>query len=146
MAYDLDLAKRYVQGALDTNYGKLQFDYKMEEEALHVTASLKLNNHDDKLMIVLNVYKGGMASFRGIFDKVVPEDLSEAIALANEFNQNYSFLSAYIRKDGYLELRNTIAYYDETMLGRYTCEFLSRLSDLAKDETLLKLTRITVSE
>ena len=146
MAYDLELAKRYIQVALDTNYPKLNFDYKMEEEVLHVSANLTLNNHDDRLMILISTFKGGMASFRAIFDKVVPQDLAEAISLTNEFNQNYSFMSAFIRKDGYLELRNVIAYYDEKMLGRYTGEFLTRLSNLAKDETLLKLTRITVAE
>ncbi len=146
MAYDLDLAKRYIQGALDTNYPKLNFEYKMEDETLNIMANLTLNNHDDKLMILISTFKGGMATFRAIFDKVIPADFKEAVVLANEFNQNDSFFKAYIRTDGYLELRNTIAFYDETMLGKYTGEFLSRLSKLATDETLLKLTRITVAE
>ncbi len=142
MAYDIELAKRYIQGALDTEHPKLLFDYKLEEEALNVVASLKLNNHDDELRIVFNVYKGGMANFRAIFDRLEQDDMI-ALQLVNEFNQNYAFFSAYIRKDGYLELRNMIAYYDETMLGKYALEFLSRLSKLAKDETLLRLTRLT---
>ncbi len=144
MAYDLSLAKRYIQGALDTQYSRLNFEYKEETEALNVCANLTLNNHDDRLMILISAYKGGMASFRAIFDRVLPEDLNKAIALTNQFNQENAFMSAFIRKDGYLELRNAIPYYDETMLGKYACECLTRLSNFATNETLLKLTRITV--
>ncbi len=142
MGYDLDKAKRYIQGALDTDYPKLNFEYERKDNALNVVASLNLNNHDDEIRMVFNIYEGGMANFRAVFDKIERVDLV-ALRLINEFNQTYSFLSAYLRKDGYLEIRNMMAFYDETMLGRYACEFMTRVSKLVNDETLLRLTRLT---
>ncbi len=143
MAYDLQLAKRYIQGSLDTNYSGLNFDYEIKGNALNVTASLKLNGHDDGVRMIFNVYEGGMASFRAVFDKIEKLDLV-VLTLLNDFNRYYSFLNAFVRSDGFLEIGNTMAFYDEKMLGKYTCEFMSRVSDLSKDETLKRLTSLTV--
>ena len=142
IGYDLNLAKRYIQGALDTNYSGLNFEYEIKDNCLTVAASLTLNGHDDGVRMVFNVYEGGMASFRAVFDKIEKLDVV-VLTLLNDFNRAYSFLKAFVRGDGFLEISNGMAFYDEKMLGKYTCEFMSRVSDLSKDETLKRLTSLT---
>lgn len=145
MAYDLNLVKRYVQGALDTQYSGLNFDYEFKDDEFRVTASLKLRGHDDGIRMMFSYYKGGMATFRAIFDKIKSVD-SVVLSLLNQFNADHGFLSTYVSENGYLVVYNTMAYYEETLLGKYTCEFMSRVSDLSDDETLKRLTQITVED
>ena len=130
-----------IQKKIKKDWRKLNFDYSLERNEVDVTANLTLNNHDDDIRVVINVYDGGMAFFRAVFDKA--DVTPELLTLLNKFNDDNSFFTAFVREDGYLELRNVIAFYDDKVFKEYPGEFLTRLANLADDETLQQITSMT---
>lgn len=145
MALKLNLTKimGYVKKELKSDWKKLNFTYKHEKDEINVAASLTLNNHDDDIRAIINVYIGGGATFRAVFDKI--EKTSEVLSLVNDFNDDNLFFKAFVRDDGYLELRHFMVCYDEKIFKDYSGEFLSRLAKLADNKILQKLTKLTHS-
>ena len=142
MSANLKKAQQYIEKVLKKERGKLTFTYEIDKDSLDVTNShLTLNNHTDDITIAINIYSGGMANFRAVFDKADPT--LEMFNLINQFNRENAFFCAFIRKDGYLELHNEIAFYDEKTLQKYTNEFMIRLARLADNTTLQQITALT---
>ena len=143
MSANLKKAQVFIKKELDKEWSKLTFKYEMEKDCLSVTNShLTLNNHTDDITIAINIYSGGMARFRAVFDKADASNTT-MLSLLNQFNRENAFFTAFIRNDGYLELRNVIAFYSEKDLQKYTSEFMIRLARLADDATLQKITAMT---
>ena len=138
---NLKKAEACVMKEINKNWSKLTFEHEHDDNSADITANLTLNNHDDDIRVVINVYSGGMAHFRAVFDKAEPS--ADLLELINKFNAESVFFFAFLRDDGYLELKNIIAFYGEKMLTDYTGEFLSRLAQLADDETLQQITKYT---
>ena len=130
-----------VQKQLDKEWGKISFEYSTAKDEVNATANLTLNNHDDDIRAIITAYPGGGTVFRAIFDKI--DKSSEVLDLLNEFNCDNPFFNAFIRNDGYLELRHFFICYEENMFKSYAGEFMTRLARLADDECLQKLTRYT---
>ena len=126
---------------LSKEWGKIDFDYKLEKDELTISANLTLNNHDDDIQVAINIYEGGGSNFRAIFDKL--EKTEYTYKLVNEFNDDDPFFKAFIRNDGYLELTNFFICYEPDQLEAYGNEFLLRLAELADNEILKQLTRLT---
>ena len=144
MSANLKKTQQYIEKVLKKEWGKLSFTYELDKDSLDVTNShLTLNNHTDDITIAINIYSGGMANFRAVFDKA--DMTGNMLALINQFNRENAFFCAFIRKDGYLELRNVIAFYDEKVLEQYTNEFMIRLARLADNTTLQQITALTHS-
>ena len=81
------------------------------------------------------------ARVRAVFDEI--EKTPRVLALLNDFNCEHPFFTAFVREDGFLELRHFVFLSDENAINEYPSEFLIRLANLADSETLLKLTRFT---
>ncbi len=128
---------------LDKEWGKIDFEYSSSKDEVSATANLTLNNHDDDIRAIITAYPGGGAVFRAVFDKI--EKTSEVMSLLNDFNYDNAFFKAFIRDDGYLELRHFFICFEANMFKSYGGEFMSRLARLADNEYLKKLTRYTHS-
>lgn len=139
---NLKKALTIIEKQLKKSWSKLDFEFKLESEKASATAShVTLRNHDDDISVIIRVYSGGTAVFRAVFDKI--EKTPGALDVVNEFNDNGMFFKAFIREDGYLELSHFIVVYDEKIFKDYVDEFMIRLSKLADDEILQKLTKHT---
>lgn len=140
---DLNIKKvlTLVRKQLDKEWGKISFEYSTTKDEVNATANLTLNNHDDDIRAIITAYPGGGAVFRAVFDRI--DKSPEVLNLLNDFNHDNPFFNAFIRNDGYLELRHFFICYEENMFKSYAGEFMTRLARLADDEYLQKLTRYT---
>ena len=141
MKVDLRRVMSYIKNDLESNWGKIDFEYKTGDGRIDIAANLTLNHHDDDIRFIITVYEGGGTNFRAVFDKI--EKTPGVLNLVNTFNKDNLAFSAFIRDDGYLELRHWYLCYCEEMLESYSNEILYRLAKLADDETLQKLTAYT---
>ena len=141
MALNLKKVLKTIEKELDKEWGNLDFEYSIEDDTATVTADLTLNNHDDDIKTMITVFEGGAAVFRAVFDEI--EKTPRVLSLLNDFNCEHPFFTAFVREDGFLELRHFVFLSDENAINEYPSEFLIRLANLADSETLLKLTRFT---
>lgn len=142
MAINIKRALTFLKRSLDKDWGKIDFKYSQEsKDEIKATAEVTLNGFDDDIMLIINGYAGGGTSFRAVFDKI--EKNPQTLALVNEFNDNNAFFKAFIRTDGYLELCNFFICFDECMYRDYGSEFLYRVVDLQKNDTMKKLSALT---
>ena len=65
------------------------------------------------------------------------------IDFSNNLCYSNLFFTAFIREDGYLVLRHTMAYFENKIFKNYPDEVLGELGSLADDEVLQKLTALT---
>lgn len=138
-------ALAYLQKDFSKNWGNLDFSYtQVDKDEAKVTAEVTLNGFDDDISLVINVYGGGTAQFRAVFDKLAIN--ADTLALLNQFNDSNPFFKAFIRNDGYLELAHFISCYSEDIFKHYGNEFLYRILDLQESEALKELSALTVSE
>ena len=138
----LNSIKSIIKKELDEKFSRLGFTYKVEEKRLVATAeNVSLRNHDDDILFTIEVYLGGRAYFEAVFDKI--EKTDNVMHLLNEFNHSNLFFTAFIREDGYLVLRHTMAYFENKIFKNYPDEVLGELGSLADDEVLQKLTALT---
>ena len=93
MSANLKKAQQYIEKVLKKEWGKLSFTYELDKDSLDVTNShLTLNNHTDDITIAINIYSGGMANFRAVFDKA--DMTGNMLALINQFNRENAFFCA----------------------------------------------------
>lgn len=144
MGVNIKKIKAYLEKELSKKWANLDFECEYEKDSVTFAASLTLNNHDDDIRAIIEAYEGGGSLFRAVFDKI---DLTEdVLRLLNEFNADDPFFKAYVREDGFLELRHFFVCYDESMFKSYASEFLIRLADMADNEILQALTENTYVE
>ncbi len=142
MKLNIRKAMTLVRKELERDWNKLTFTYKAErDEATAQATGVTLNNHDDDISVLITVYSGGGSVFRAVFDKI--EKTNEVLALLQQFNYDDPFFKAFVRDDGYLELRHYFVCYEVNMFKNYAGEFMSRLAGLADDKNLQNLTRYT---
>lgn len=132
---------KLVQKQLDKEWENINFEYSTAKDEVNAATNLTLNNHDDDIRAIITAYPGGGAVFRAVFDRI--EKSPEVLNLLNDFNYDNPFFNAFIRDDGYLELRHFFICYEENMFKSYAGEFMTRLARLAEDECLQKLTHYT---
>ena len=130
-----------IQKQLDKDWGRLEFEYSTTETEASAATGIALSNHSDDIRAIITVFPGGGAVFRAVFDKL--DRSPEVMGLLNDFNYSNLFFNAFIRPDGYLELRHFFVCYEENMFKSYSGEFMTRLSQLANNEILKKLTEHT---
>lgn len=144
MAYNLSKIRGLIKKELKRDWKKLSFEYLLSKDELRVTTNLKLCYHEDDIQVIFHIYSGGMATYRAVFDKM--DKNLETLNIVNDFNRTHTFFTAFVRSEGYLELRNAFAYFSEKHFQSCSGEFLSRLADLADDKYLKELTAKTSAE
>lgn len=144
MKLNVKRALALLQRDLKKNWSKLDFEYEIKEDKISVASTLTLNNVEGSIRAIISVYSGGGTICRAVLDKIdATEDTLNAI---NRFNDDNVFFKAFIREDGYLELSSFFVAYEIGMLKFYASEFLSRLADLADDEIIQGLAKLTYTD
>ena len=145
MGYNVKKALAYIQKDLSKNWPNITFDYEqVDKDEVKVTAEITLKGFDDDIMLIINVYTGGTAQFRAVFDKI--EKNENSLALLNDFNASDPFFKIFIRDDGFLELLHFVTFYSEDIFKHYANEFLYRLLDLDENDSMVELGKLTVSD
>ena len=141
--FDIDLIRDYIEDDICDNGWdeKIDFEYEQDDETLTVSANVTLNNHDDDVYVEIYAYTGGSCSMRAVFDKL-DKNLT-TLNLLNDFNDSVNYFKAYVRDDGYLEIKHFFMVLDETSYQDCVGEFLSRLGGLADNEILQRITKLT---
>ena len=141
MTLNLRRLMSYIRRDLQQNWRAIDIEYKTGDGKIDITANLTLKNMDDDIRFIITIYEGGGSNFRAVFDKI--EKTPGVLNLVNEFNNSNISYWAFVRDDGYLELRHWFFCFNEDVLKSYANEMLWRLSKLADDSTLQTLTRHT---
>ena len=141
MAFSINKALKFMERKLNSEWSKITFEYELEDDEASATANITLNNHDDDIRVILTVYPSSMCNFRAVFDKL--DKTNRSLDLVNTFNDNSLFFKAYIREDSYLEIDHTFFCYNEADLEDYSNEFMYKLANLADNETLQAITKMT---
>ena len=146
MQYDIGVARKILRNHLADEWDKLTFEFECSDEKLHATANVTLKGFNDDILIVIDVYSGGMAYFRAVFDKVNPKKIPNILdyfRTLNQFNAEDVYFRAYVREDQYLVVDHPTSYSDESDLPSFVNECLIRLSEMGENKPLKVLTAAT---
>jgi len=146
MQYDLNVARKILRNHLSDKWDSIDFSYDLNDENLHVSAEVTLKAFDDDISIFIDVFNGGMAYFRAVFDKVNPQKISNILdyfRTLNQFNNEDLYFRAYVREDQYLVIDHSTSYNDESDLPAFVDECLIRLSKTGESKPLRILTAAT---
>ncbi len=143
MSLNIKKVLQMIRKEIEKEWSQLTFEYEVESDEVSASANLTLNHHDDDIRAIITAYPGGGCVFRAVFDKI--EKTTDILNYLNDFNYDNPFFNAFIRDDGYLELRHFFVCFEEAMFKSYAGEFLSRLARLADNEYLQRLTQFTHS-
>lgn len=141
MSLNIKKVMSLVKKNLDSEWGKINFEYLVEEKEALAAANISLASMDDDIKVIISAYPGGGAVFRVIFDLI--DKTEEVLNLLNKFNCDNPFFNAFVGEEGYLELRHFFICYEENMFKSYPSEFMVRIAQLAENEYIQELTRYT---
>lgn len=145
---DLQRVKNNLVSSLKSTFG-LEFEGKLESsddgsKYVKVTNSITHNAYNDDIFCKILVFPSGSFGIEFVFDKlrVTPN----VVQMLYEFNENISFLSAYVRDDGYLVVHYNVAYLDEGDIWENVRRALNSLSNDTIKRYLVPLSNLTYSE
>lgn len=138
MKINVKKAMQLLEKYFKKEWSKITFNYKLESEKFQITADVTLKGFDQDLLLVIDGYEGGGASFRVVFDKF--NDTADLYEKMNKFNDENLFFKAFLRNDGYFELKHFIVMYDVNTYSDYGNEFLHRVLKLNEFDTLIEIT------
>ena len=146
MKYDVNVARKILRNHLASEWEAITFEFEADDEKLHVSANVTLKGFKDDISIFIDVYSGGMAYFRAVFDKVNPKripNILDYFRTLNQFNAEDVYFRAYVREDQYLVVDHPTSYSDESDLPSFVDECLVRLADMKENKPLQVLTAAT---
>ena len=141
---NIEKALKYIKKDLDKHFSKISFEYEVDDDAdipmSSAVADISINGLHDNIRVIVRAYEDGDVYFRAVFDKI--KKTAEAYELANDFNECNAFFTAFLREDGFFELRHYFVCYEIDMLEEYSSDFLSNLIDLSEDDKLCRLAEL----
>ena len=146
MEYDVNVARKILRNHLAKEWDKINFEFEVDEERLHVSAEVTLKGFTDHISIFIDVYSGGMAYFRAVFDKVNPKKISNLLdyfRTLNQFNAEDNYFRVCVREDQYLMVDHPTSYNDESDLPSFVNECLIRFSEMGNNKALKALAAAT---
>lgn len=147
MDMNLELASQKAIEALKQHLKGIDFkaEIKNNGEFLDVyQEGLVLEGLDNAIYVSLQLTKGGYGFFCLTFDKL--KKSAKTLEMVNRFNADNPFLKAYIHDNGHLAIENNVAIFSEIEFAEQAIEFMYRGSELAKDNNLIALAKLTVPE
>lgn len=136
------VAERYLRKVLNEGFG-LDYEYEYGDDHLLAKHSINVNGLQGSAYSIIRVYDDNTVVFRFTFDKI--DRTRETIRLANEYNENFLFLKAYIG-DEYLYVEHVAFIVNEENLQEYvkgifeeliaekSKKYLAPLCDLTYDD------------
>ena len=106
-----------------------------------IETNLQLKNYHGSVYVGITVYPDGGVVFRAVFDKI--EKSYDTLNLVNAYNGNNPYYSAFIRDDGFLELRGYTVNDVTNRYKSYISEQIFRFVDGMSDDFLIQLLRYT---
>ncbi len=145
MKLNLKKALDFMKKDIASHFGKLHFDYKIEnDEAKAICSGLSIRNVTEDALLIVKAYVGGGVTCTLVLDKI--DALPHSLKAINDYNRAQSFFTAFANDKGYLELRNFFICYELDMLKEYASEFLCRVADFSEDEDVLELVKYTYAD
>ena len=101
MKLNLKKALDFMKKDIASHFGKLSFDYKIEnDEAKAICSGLSIRNVTEDALLIVKAYVGGGVTCTLVLDKI--DALPHSLKAINDYNRAQSFFTAFANDKGYL--------------------------------------------